>query len=193
MLQSRVLEDPLVECYHRVGVIHFSCSAGWEHPRIVGVFGVLLLQQLHGILRDRHLADGISGFRLAQNEVPLCVPASLLTDGDGAVGFVEVAPLECDQLALSQSADQFQIEHRQGITPLGGIQIRADVVWVKDFHLLFFNFGDDAILRGIGENEFFLHRPVKGIVQHHMDAAHSEIAQSGFFLFLYLSQPAIAL
>ena len=30
MLQSRVLEDPLVECYHRVGVIHFSCSAGRE-------------------------------------------------------------------------------------------------------------------------------------------------------------------
>ena len=26
-----------------------------------------------------------------------------------------------------------------------------------------------------------------------MDAAHSGIAQSGFFLFLYLSQPAIAL
>ena len=89
----------------------------------------------------------------------LCVPAGLLTDGDGAVGFVEVAPLERDRLALSQSADQFQLEHR----------------------------------RGIAENEFFFHRPVKGIVQHHMDAAHSGIAQSGFFLFLYLSQPAIAL
>lgn len=60
-------------------------------------------------------------------------------------------------------------------------------------HFLFFNFGDDAILRGIAENEFFLHRPVKGVVQHHMDAAHGGIAQSGFFLFLYLSQPAIAL
>ena len=44
MLQSRVLEDPLVECYDRVGVIHFSCSAGREHPRIVRVLGVLLLQ-----------------------------------------------------------------------------------------------------------------------------------------------------
>ena len=46
-------------------VVHFSGSAGREHPRIAGMFGVLLLQQLHGILRDRHLADGISGFRLA--------------------------------------------------------------------------------------------------------------------------------
>ena len=44
MLQPRVLEDPLVECYDRVGVIHFSCSAGREHPRIVRVLGVLLLQ-----------------------------------------------------------------------------------------------------------------------------------------------------
>ena len=65
MLQSRVLEDPLVECYDRVGVIHFSCSAGWEHPRIVGVFGVFLLQQLHGILRDGHLADRVAGFGAA--------------------------------------------------------------------------------------------------------------------------------
>ena len=65
MLQPRVLEDPLVECYHRVGVIHFSCSAGWEHPRIVGVFGVFLLQQFHGILRDGHLADRVAGFGAA--------------------------------------------------------------------------------------------------------------------------------
>jgi len=65
MLQSRVLEDSLVECYDRVGVIHFTGPAGREHPRIAGMFGVLLLQQLHGILRDRHLTDGISGFRLA--------------------------------------------------------------------------------------------------------------------------------
>ena len=63
--QPRVLQDPLVECYHRVGVIHFTGPAGREHPRIAGMFGMLLLQQLHGILRDRHLADGISGFRLA--------------------------------------------------------------------------------------------------------------------------------
>ena len=44
MLQPRVLEDPLMECYDQVGVIHFSCSAGREHPRIVRVLGVLLLQ-----------------------------------------------------------------------------------------------------------------------------------------------------
>ena len=85
--------------------------------------------------------------------------------------------MERDQLALSQSADQFQIEHRQGITPLGGVQIRADVVWVKDFHLLFFNFGDDAILRGIAENEFFFHRPVKGIVQHQVETADGRAAE----------------
>ena len=65
MLQPCVLEDPLVECYHRVGVVHFSGSAGREHPRIVGVFGVFLLQQLHGILRNGHLADGVAGFGAA--------------------------------------------------------------------------------------------------------------------------------
>ena len=44
VLQSCVFENFLVEVYHRIRVIHFSCSAGWEHPRIVGVFGVFLLQ-----------------------------------------------------------------------------------------------------------------------------------------------------
>ena len=65
MLQSRVLEDFLMKVYHRVWVVHFSCSAGREHPRIVGVFGVFLLQQLHGILRNGHLADGVAGFGAA--------------------------------------------------------------------------------------------------------------------------------
>ena len=51
----------------------------------------------------------------------------------------------------------------------------------------------DAVLRGIAENAFFFYRPVKGIVQHHVNAAHSGIAQAGFFLFLYFSQPPIAL
>ncbi len=123
----------------------------------------------------------------------LCVPAGLLTDGDGAVGFVKVAPLERHQFTFSQSTDQFQIKHGERAALLSGVKVCADVVWMKDFHLLFFNFGDDAILRGIGENEFFFHRPVKGIVQHHVDAAHSGIAQSGFFLFLNFPQPAVAL
>ena len=65
VLQSCVFENFLVEVYHRIRVIHFSCSAGWEHPRIVGVFGVFLLQQLHGILRDGHLADRVAGFGAA--------------------------------------------------------------------------------------------------------------------------------
>ena len=58
---------------------------------------------------------------------------------------------------------------------------------------MFFNFGDDAVLRGIAEDEFFFHRSVQGIVQHHVDASHSGVAQSGFFLFLNFSQPAVAL
>ena len=63
--QPGVLQYLLVQVYDGVWVIHFTGPAGREHPRIAGMFGVLLLQQLHGILRDRHLADGISGFRLA--------------------------------------------------------------------------------------------------------------------------------
>ena len=83
----------------------------------------------------------------------LCIPAGLFADGDGAVGFVEVAPLERDQLALAQPADRFRIEHRERAAPLGGIQIGADVIRVEYLHLLLFDFGDDAVFGGIAENE----------------------------------------
>ena len=101
--------------------------------------------------------------------------------------------MERHQFTFPQSADQFQIKHGERAALLGGIKVCADVIRVEYLHLLFFNFGDDAVLRGIAENEFFFHRPVKGVVQHHVDAAHSGVAQSGFFLFLNFSQPAVAL
>lgn len=77
---------------------------------------------------------------MAQNEVSLCVSAGLLTDGDGAVGFVKIAPLERHQFTFSQSTDQFQIKHGERAALLSGVKVCADVVWMEDLHLLFFNF-----------------------------------------------------
>ena len=139
--------------YHRIGVVHFTGPVGRKHPRIAGVFGVLLLQKLHGIPRDGHLADGAAGLGAAQNEPVLRAPAGLPVDGDGAVGFIKAVPLERGQLALAQPADRFRIEHRERAAPLGGIQIRADVIRVEYLHLLLFDFGDDAAFGGIAENE----------------------------------------
>ena len=101
--------------------------------------------------------------------------------------------MERHQFTFSQSADQLQIKYWECAALFSGVKVCADVVWMKDLHLLFFNFRDDAVLRGIAEDEFFFYRPVKGVVQHHVDAAHSGIAQSGFFLFLNFPQPAVAL
>ena len=101
--------------------------------------------------------------------------------------------MERHQFTLPQACDQLQIKHGERAALLSGVKVCADVVWMKDLHLLFFNFRDDAVLRGIVEDEFFFHRSVQGIVQHHVDAAHSGVAQSGFFLFLNFSQPAVAL
>ena len=42
--QPSILQDLLVQIYDGVGVVHFTGSAGREHPRIVRVLGVLLLQ-----------------------------------------------------------------------------------------------------------------------------------------------------
>ena len=101
--------------------------------------------------------------------------------------------MERHQFTFSQSADQLQIKYWECAALFSGVKVCADVVWMKDLHLLFFNFRDDAVLRGIAEDEFFFHRSVQGIVQHHVDASHSGVAQSGFFLFLNFPQPAVAL
>ena len=64
---------------------------------------------------------------------------------------------------------------------------------LEDLHLELLNFGSDTVLSRIAQDQTFFDRSLEGVVKHHMDTAHSGIAQSGFLLFLYLSQSAIAL
>ena len=133
-------------------------------------------QQIDSLLWNTDFSDRSLRFGTGERQFTIGILYILFADGDGFVLDVEVTPLERDQLALSQSADQFQIEHRQGIAPLGCVQIRADVVGVEYLHFLLLNFGDDAVFGGIAENDFFLYRPVQSIVQHHVDATHGGIA-----------------
>ena len=48
--------------------------------------------------------------------------------------------MERHQFTFSQSTDQFQIKHGERAALLSGVKVCADVVWMEELHLLFFNF-----------------------------------------------------
>ena len=107
--QPSVLQDTLVECYDRVGVIHFTGPARREHPRIAGMLAVFRYQQVYGILRDRYFSDRSLRFGTGQRQFAIGIFDILLADGDGFVLCVEVAPEKRRDLALPQARDQLQM------------------------------------------------------------------------------------
>ena len=98
---------------HRIRVVHFACFWGWEHPRVIWVLLTFCDQQINGILWNRDFADGVFRFRACDVGFACVVASGLLADGNGLVFDIQVRPLECDQLALAQTADELQIEHGQ--------------------------------------------------------------------------------
>ena len=70
-------------------------------------------QQINGILRDGDFSDRIFRFRARDVRFACVVASGLFADGNGLVFDVQVCPLERDQFTLAQTADEFQIEHRQ--------------------------------------------------------------------------------
>ena len=70
-------------------------------------------QQIDGILWNRDFADGVFRFRACDVRFACVVASGLLADGNRLAFNVQIRPLERNQLALAQAADEFQIEHRQ--------------------------------------------------------------------------------
>ena len=99
--------------HDRIGVVHFACFRGWEHPWVIWVLLTFCDQQIDGILWNRDFADGVFRFRARDVRFTCVVASGLLTDGNRLVFDIQVRPLERHQLAFAQAADEFQIEHRQ--------------------------------------------------------------------------------
>lgn len=117
--------------------------------------------------------------------LPSLTAACLLTE------MVRFSTSRSDQSKATSSPSQFQKEHGQHFPFLCGFQICADALCWQDFHFLLFDLWDDAILCGITENEPFLDSPVKGIVQHHVDAPDCGVAQSGILFSLHFTESAV--
>lgn len=59
LCDARFLAQGLVKPSHAVGTVHLPGDRGGEHDRVEGVLTVLLDQQLHRFLGEKHLADAV--------------------------------------------------------------------------------------------------------------------------------------
>lgn len=107
VFQSGILEDFLVEVHHRIWIVHLSRGGGREHIRVFRVLLVLLDQQIHRLLGDRHPAHRGLGLGPGEGQLAAGVLDVLLADRNGTVCDVQVIPEEGHQLALPQAAHQF--------------------------------------------------------------------------------------
>ena len=85
VLQPGVLQDALVECGHRVWVVHGAGPGGREQPGVAWVLGVLLHEQIHRLLGDGDLPDGVLCLWPCHDQLVVLVLRGLLADGDGFV------------------------------------------------------------------------------------------------------------
>ena len=193
MLQPRVLQNLLMDVDHRIGVIHFACFWGWEHPRIAGMLLVLCDQQIDGILRDGDSSDRIFRFRARDVRLACVVASGLFADGNRFVFDVQVCPLERDQFTFSQTADEFEIEHWQDTALIRCCQIRFDLLWRQDLHFMLWNSRLNAVVSWVSDNQPLFDRAGECIVQQRVNAANRGIAESGLLALLRFAEPSVLL
>lgn len=166
MLQTGVFQDPLVKGGHRVRMVHTSCAGGGEEPGVIRVLGVLLDEQLHRLLGDSDLPDGVLRLGTGDHKITRFIFHSLFADGDGPLLHVQVRPLQGHQLTLSDAADQLRAEHGQGVPPLRRVEIGFQVLRAERFHLPVLCFRHHAAVCGIADQQPLFYRPVQGTVEH---------------------------
>ena len=149
VFQVGIFENLLMKLRYGVGVVHLS--GGWRRKRVL-VIGMLIMfldQEVYGFLRDGYSADGGFGLRAGEGQLSIGITDILFTDEDCAVLYIKVIPEESDQLTFAETADQFQVEHREESFGVGGIQVGFHILWVKCLSFKLLNLGSDAVIGGI--------------------------------------------
>ena len=152
VLQSGILENFFVKFHHRVGVVHLPSSRRGEHIRVVRMLFMLLDQQVYCFLRDGYPANRGLGLGPGEGECPAGLFDVLFADGDCPVLNVQVISEEGNELTLAQTTDQFQIEHGQYVSGIGGIQIGFQLFRQECLHLNFSHLWRNAVIGGIAGN-----------------------------------------
>lgn len=162
MLQTGVFQDPLVKGGHRVRMVHTSCAGGGEEPGVIRVLGVLLDEQLHRLLGDSDLPDGVLRLGTGDHKITRFIFHSLFADGDGPLLHVQVRPLQGHQLTLSDAADQLRAEHGQGVPPLRCVQVCLQIIGLQCLHLLVLCLGHHAAVCGDSDQQLLLWGLIRG-------------------------------
>ena len=111
MLQPSVPQDFLVEVHHAVRMVHLPGEGRGEQVGVVRVLVVLLDQQIHRCVRDRHQPHGVLRLGAGQLQGAVWVADILFADRDSFTLNIQIVPPQGHQFPLPQTADQFQIEH----------------------------------------------------------------------------------
>ena len=151
---------------------------------------VFLYQKVDGLLRQRHLADGV--FRLRLRHIQLALHAGdLLVHRQNSLFHIQVLPLERQQFTTAQTAGQFQIEHGQDTIFLRFLKVPADFLRRQDGHLFLVLWRDATVLTGVVRDEPFLHRLLQCRLQHRVDAPHEGVGQGFVILLCPALHPAV--
>ena len=157
LLDACAFQQLPVDPRHRVRTPVAARPGRWEQDGIVRVLFMLLHQQVHRLLRQCHLADGVFCFRLRHIQLALHA-GDLLIHRQNALFHIQICPLERQQFAPAQATGQFQIEHGQDTVLLRFLKVSADLLRRQDGHL-FLVFGwDAAVLAGVVWDEPLFHR-----------------------------------
>ena len=101
------------------------------------------------------------------------------------------SPPQGYQLTFPDSADQLQIEHGQGVSPFGCIQVGFQILRLQCLHLLMLDLRHHAAVGGVSDQQSLFHCPVQGTVKHDVDAPYRGAAEAWAFLPLHFPQPPI--
>lgn len=177
MLDPCCRQDLFVSMSEGVWVVHCARLGRGKHIRVVRVLLMFQDEQIHRLLRNGDRADGIAGLGLAYLE-PAADAVDLLGHRDGHVLRVQVSPEEGQQLAPAQTAGQLQVICWKQATPVGFLEIGADLLREQHLHLLLFNFRELATLRRIVGDQLFLFCLLQGRAEYPVDAVDEAVAQS---------------
>ena len=155
------------------------------------MFLVFCDQQINGILRDEDFSDRVFRFRSGNVGFTCIVASRLLADGNRLIFDVQVCPLERHQFSFAQSADEFQIEHRQDAALVSSGQVGLDLLRRQDLHFVLWDFRRNAVVCRVSDNQSLLNRAVECVVQHRVDAADRGITQPRLLSLLRFAEPSV--
>jgi len=192
LLDACVFQQFPVDPRHSVRAPVSARPGRREQDWIVRVLFMLLHQQVHCLLRQRHLADRVFRFRFCHIQLTLHA-GDLLIHRQDALFHIQICPLERQQLTPAQAAGQFQIEHGQDAVLLRLLKVSAYLLRRQDGHLLLVLGRDTAVLAGVVRDEPLFHRLLQRRLQHRVDAPHKGVGQGFTVLLRHALHPAVFL